>query len=309
MPLDPACRDVLGILAASGAPPLDELPLPEARAAYDQLAAFAGAPAPVASTEDVSAGGVPARLYRPEGEGPHPVLIFLHGGGWVLGSAAGYDTVARGLCAGAGAIVVSVDYRLAPEHPFPAAVDDVRTAALWVRATAASLGGDPARLAVAGDSAGGNLAAVLANELPGTFALQVLLYPGTDLTMSHPSVVENGEGYLLTRAAMTWFTDQYVGQLDRRNPRVSPLYAAEETLAAAPPALIITAEFDPLRDEGTAYAARLAAAGVPVEHTSYPGMIHAFFALGGLVPAAERARDQVCAALDRAWNRAPAASA
>ena len=308
MPLDPACREVLGILAASGAPPLDELPVPEARSAYDQLAGFAGAPAAVARTEDVRAGGVPVRLYWPDEQGTRPVLIFIHGGGWVVGSAAGYDTVARDLCAGAGCIVVSVDYRLAPEHPFPAAVDDVRTVADWVLATAGSLGGDAARLAVAGDSAGGNLAAVLANEMPGTFALQVLLYPGTDLTMSHPSVVENGEGYLLTRAAMTWFTDQYLGQQDPRHPQVSPLYAAEETLAAAPPALVVTAGYDPLRDEGQAYAARLAAAGVPVEHTCYDGMIHAFFALRGLIPAAEQARDQVCTALTRAWSRTPAIS-
>jgi acetyl esterase len=306
MPLDPACQHVLDILESSGAPPLDQLPVPDARVAYDQLAGLAGEPVAVARTEDVSADGVPVRLYWPEGDGPHPVLIWLHGGGWVLGSPAGYDTVARDLCAGAGCLVVSVDYRLAPEHPFPAAVDDARTAASWVLATIESLGGDPNRLAVAGDSAGGTLAAVLANELGDALRIQVLIYPATDLTMSHPSVTENGEGYLLTRDAMAWFTDHYIGAQDRHNPTASPLYAAEDILAGAPPALIITAEFDPLRDEGEAYAARLAAAGVAVEHTRVDGMIHAFYAMRGMVPAAGAAKDQVCAALTSAWTRTPA---
>jgi acetyl esterase len=302
MALDPAAQAVLDILHAPGIPPLEALPVPDARTAYDQLAGFAGEPAPVAAVEDASADGVPIRIYRPGGEGPHPLLIWIHGGGWVLGSIDGYDTVARDLCARAGCMVVSVGYRLAPEHPFPAAVEDVVTVATWVTRTAPALGADPARLAVAGDSAGGNLSAVLANERPGTFRLQILLYPATDATGSHPSVTENGKGYLLTEDAMTWFLGHYLGDTDPRHPRVSPLYADETVLAAAPPALIITGEFDPLRDEGEAYAARLRAAGVQVEHRRYPGMIHAFFAMRGMIPAAATALDQVTDALTRAWT-------
>jgi acetyl esterase len=302
VPLDPAARAVLDILNAPGVPPLNELPVPDSRVAYDQLAGFAGEPGPVAHTEDLSADGVPVRLYRPEGDGPHPVLIWIHGGGWVLGSIDGYDTVARDLCNRAACLVVSVGYRLAPEHPFPAAVDDVATAAAWVRSAIGAHGGDPERLAVAGDSAGGNLAAVLANRMPGVFRLQVLVYPATDLTMSHASVTENGDGYLLTQDAMVWFTNHYLGGADPRHAHASPLHADDATLAAAPPALVVTGEFDPLRDEGAAYAARLSALGVPVEHAHHDGMIHAFFAMRGMIPAGGSALDQVAAALGACWR-------
>lgn len=302
MPLDPAARAVLDILNAPGVPPLNELPVPDARAGYDQLSGLSGSPGPVARVQDISAGGVPVRVYWPEGAGPHPVLVWIHGGGWVLGSVDGYDPVARDLCASAGCLVISVGYRLAPEHPFPAAVEDVGRVATWVTEEVQSLGGDPARIAVAGDSAGGNLAAVLANQRPGTFRLQVLIYPATDLTMGHPSVTENGDGYLLTKDAMTWFTGHYLAGADPLQPSVSPLYADETVLAAAPPALIITGEFDPLRDEGEAYADRLRAAGVPVEHRRFPGMIHAFFAMRGMIPAAGEALEIVAAALGTAWR-------
>lgn len=302
MPLDPAARAVLDILNAPGVPPLNELPVPDARAGYDQLSGLSGSPGPVARVQDISAGGVPVRVYWPEGAGPHPVLVWIHGGGWVLGSVDGYDPVARDLCASAGCLVISVGYRLAPEHPFPAAVEDVGRVATWVTEEVQSLGGDPARIAVAGDSAGGNLAAVLANQRPGTFRLQVLIYPATDLTMGHPSVTENGDGYLLTKDAMTWFTGHYLAGADPLQPSVSPLYADEAILAAAPPALIITGEFDPLRDEGEAYADRLRAAGVPVEHRRFPGMIHAFFAMRGMIPAAGEALEIVAAALGTAWR-------
>ena len=302
MPVHPAARAVLDIVQAPGVPPLNALPVPDARVAYDQLGGFAGDPAPVASVTDARADGVPVRIYHPDGAGPHPVLIWVHGGGWVLGSPAGYDGVCRDLCSRAHCLVVSVDYRLAPEHPFPAAVDDVLAVARWVTASIGSLGGDPARIAIAGDSAGGNLAAVTANELPGTFALQVLIYPATDLNLTHPSVQENGQGYLLTKEAMDWFADHYLGDTDRRLPRVSPLFADDATLATAPSALIITGEFDPLRDEGEAYAERLRAAGVTVEHRRYDGMIHAFFPMRGMIPAAEQALEEVTAALARAWS-------
>jgi acetyl esterase len=302
MALDPAAQTVLDIVNAPGVPPLNELPVPDARVGYDQLAGFAGEPVAVARTEDASANGVPVKLYWPEGEGPHPVLIWIHGGGWVLGSATGYDVLARDLCAGAGCLVVNVDYRLAPEHPFPAAVDDVTTVAKWVAAEIDSLGGDPTRVAVAGDSAGANLSAVLANQFPGMFRLQVLIYPATDLTRSYPSIEENGEGLLLTKAAIDWFSEHYLDGADPRNPLLSPLFADDDTLAAAPPAVVITAEFDPLRDEGEAYAARLRAAGVVVDQRRYDGMIHGFSAMRGMIPAAGEALDQVSAALVDAYR-------
>jgi acetyl esterase len=302
MPLDPAARAVLDILTAPGVPPLDELPVALAREAYEQLAGFAGEPDAVGQVEDVSADGVPVRVYRPAGDGPHPVLLWIHGGGWVLGSAAGYDAVARALCVRARCVVVNVDYRLAPEHPFPAAVEDVVTVAKWATREVASFGGDRDRLAVAGDSAGGTLSAVLANELPGTFRLQALIYPGTDLTGSQPSIVENGEGYLLTSKAMTWFGQHYLAGQDPRHPQASPLFADDAVLAAAPPAVVLTAEFDPLRDEGEAYVARLRAAGVEVEHRRYDGMMHGFYPMRAMIPAAGEALDQVAVALTRAWS-------
>jgi acetyl esterase len=301
MPLDPAARAVLDLISAPGVPPLNELPVPDARIAYGQLAGLAGEPMPVARTQDACADGVPVKLYWPEGTQPHPVLIWMHGGGWMLGGAAETDPLARDLCLRAGCLIVSVDYRLAPEHRFPAAVDDAITVAKWVAANAESLGGDLTRLAVAGDSAGGNLAAVLANELPGTFRLQVLIYPATDLTLSQASIQENGDGYLLTKEAVHYFTGQYLGDADPRNPLASPLHADDATLTASAPALVITAEFDPLRDEGEAYVARLRACGVPVEHQRYDGMIHAFYAMGAMIPAAEAAIQQVAAALRSAY--------
>jgi acetyl esterase len=302
MAIDPAAQAVLDMLMQPGVPALNELPVPAAREAYAGLAALAGAPAPVARTQDTTADGVPVRLYWPEGDGPHPVLIWIHGGGWVVGSAAVSDATARDLCRLAGCLVVNVDYRLAPEHPFPAALEDVTTVAKWVSAEIGSLGGDAGRIAVGGDSAGGNLSAVLAHELPGTFALQVLVYPATDLTSSHPSIAENGDGLLLTKDAIDWFQGHYLsGGADPRDPRVSPIFTDASTMATAPPALVITAEYDPLRDEGEAYADRLREAGVTVDHIRYDGQIHAFFAMPGAIPAAREAVDGVAAALRRCW--------
>ncbi|WP_433462177.1 alpha/beta hydrolase [Spirillospora sp. CA-128828] len=302
MALDPAAQAVLDMLQAPGVPPLNDLPVLEARDAYTGLSALAGEPTEAARTEDLVAAGVPVKLYWPDGEGPHPVLIWIHGGGWTLGSAAGSDATARDLCRRAGCLVVNVDYRLAPEHPFPAAVEDVTAVAKWASGEIGALGGDAAKIAVGGDSAGATLSAVLACELPGVFALQVLVYPATDLARPHPSVEENGEGLLLTKAAIDWFTGHYLsGGADPRDPRVSPLYADASTLATAPPALVITAEYDPLRDEGEAYADRLSEAGVAVEHVRYDGQIHAFFTMPAAIPAARDALEQAATALRRAW--------
>jgi acetyl esterase len=303
VPIDPSAQAVLDILNAPGVPPLDELPPAEARAAYDSLAAFAGEPPAVTRTEDLEADGVPVRLYWPEGasDGPHPVLLWIHGGGFVMGSIDGYDPEARELCARTGCLVVSVGYRLAPEHRYPAQVDDALAVARWLDANIAELGGDPGRMVVAGDSAGATLSAVLGHQLHGLFRLQVLLYPMTDLTMSQPSIDENAEGYLLTRNACEHFRSQYLGEYaDFKDPLASPLFADDTQLAGAPPALVITAELDPLRDEGEAYAARLQEAGVPVELVRFDGMIHAFYAFGGMIPAAGDALDLVAAAVQKA---------
>ena len=303
MPIDPSAQAVLDILIAPGVPPLDELPPAEARAAYDALAGFGGEPAPVARTEDLLADGVPVRLYWPEGavEGTFPVLVWIHGGGFVMGSIEGYDVEARALCARTGCLVASVGYRLAPEHPYPAAVEDSLAAARWLGDHVAELGGDSSRMVVVGDSAGGNLSAVLGQQLPGMFRLQVLLYPVTDLTMSQPSIEENADGYLLTRNACEHFRSQYLGDYaDFKDPCVSPLFADDAVLAGAPPALVVTAELDPLRDEGEAYAARLQEAGVPVELVRYDGMIHAFFAFPAVVPAAVEALELVASAVRKA---------
>lgn len=300
-PLDPAARALLDMATQPGAPQPHELSAPEARAALDGMwARLGGEPAEVARTEDAVAGGVPVKLYWPEGEGPHPVLIWIHGGGWVLGSAAASDATARDLSGLAGYLVVSVDYRLAPEHPFPAAVEDVMAVARWVSGEIGALGGDTTRMAVGGDSAGGNLSAVLANALPGTFAFQALVYPATDLTHPFPSYEENGEGLMLTKDALAWFQGHYLGEdVDPKDPRVSPLYADAATLAAAPPALVITAGYDPLRDEGEAYAQRLRDAGVAVEQVRHEGQIHGFFSMPAAIPEAREAIERVVSALRR----------
>jgi len=283
------------MLAALGTPPLGTVSAAESRIAMAARPLPPGAP--VAAVEDRTipgpAGEIPVRIYTPAGEAPFPVLVWLHGGGWVLGTLDGSDHVCRELTNAASCVVVSVDYRLAPEHLFPAAPDDCEAAYNWVVANAASFGGDPARVAVGGDSAGGNLAAVVSlrakehgSPLP---VLQLLVYPVTDHNFDRPSYRANAEGYLLTRVAMQWFWDYYVPDPGQRShPHASPLYASD--LSGLPPALILTAEFDPLCDEGAAYGELLRQAGVPVTVTHYDGMIHGFF---GQFPVIDKGRDAV----------------
>jgi acetyl esterase len=276
----------------------------EMRAAYDAMN-MAGTKAEMASVRDVAipgpGGDIPARVYVPTTEpGPRPVVVYFHGGGWVIGGIESHDATVRGLAAASGVTAVSVDYRLAPEHPFPAPLDDCMAAVRWVAGNAADLDVDPARLAVGGDSAGGNLAAVVAGQLRGTEAapaFQLLVYPVTDGEMARPSMVENADGYFLTSATMAWFWDHYTGAGDRTDPRASPLHATDDALAGQAPALVITAEYDPLRDEGEAYAARLEAAGVPVTATRYDGMIHGFVSMGDMVPEGKAAMDEAAQAL------------
>jgi len=242
-----------------------------------------GTPEQVARIEDLSVpgkhGGIPVRVYTPEGQGPFTGLVYFHGGGWVIGSIDTHDALCRSIANAAGCVVVSVEYRLAPEHPYPAASEDAYSATCWVAEHAGRLGIDPLRLAVGGDSAGGNLAAVvslMARDRSGPrLALQLLLYPITDYDLDTASYLRYADGYLLTRDAMAWFWRQYLPDgVSPDGPYISPLRVAD--LSGLPPALVITAECDPLCDEGLAYAERLKAAGVEVAATCYRGMIHGF---------------------------------
>jgi acetyl esterase len=302
VPVDPSIAAVLAMLESAGVPPMYEGTPEAGRASFLALTAGARTPeqlVPVASSEDGTvpgaAGDLRARVYRPEGDGPFPTVVFFHGGGWVIGDLDTHDNQARSVCRGARAVVISVDYRLAPEHPFPAAADDAVAAARYVAAHLGEFGGDD-RLAVAGDSAGGNLAAVAAQQLhaDGTpVAAQFLIYPAVDSAGEYPSRVENAKGYFLEQPTMDWFYGHYAGAWeDAADPRLSPLHADLTGLA---PALVVTAEFDPLRDEGEAYAEKLRAAGVRVEQQRYDGMIHGFFDMGPISPAAQAAIEESCA--------------
>ena len=305
MPVTPEVQSILDFIAAAEGPPREEIDPAELRQSYAALSLVESRPEMASVTDRVVSGpggDIPVRVYVPTDEpGPRPVLVYFHGGGWVIGSVDTHDGTVRAVADGSGVTVVSVDYRLAPEHPFPAAIDDCLAAVRWVVQHADELDVDPGRLALGGDSAGGNLAAIAAQELnmsgDASVRFQLLVYPVTDGTMAHPSIDENAEGYFLTKATMTWFWQQYVGDGDRTGPRVSPLHASDDALAAAPPTLVITAEYDPLRDEGEAYAARLAAAGVDATATRYDGMIHGFFSLRDLIPEGKAAVDQACEAL------------
>jgi acetyl esterase len=308
MPVTAEVQTILDLIAAAGTPPQEELTPVQLREAYALLSST-GSKAEMASVADRTvpgpAGDIPVRVYVPTTEpGPRAVLVYLHGGGWVIGDIETHDSTARAVAEASGVTVVSVDYRLAPENPFPAALEDCLAAVRWVAANAADLNVDATCLAVGGDSAGGNLAAVVAHELRAESGpevrFQLLVYPVTDGTMDHPSVDENAEGYFLTKDTMEWFWQQYVGDGDRTSVRVSPMHLPDEALAGLPPALVITAEYDPLRDEGEAYAARLAAAGVDATSRRFDGMIHGFFSMRDLVPECKVAIDEAGAALRRA---------
>ncbi|HVN06912.1 MAG TPA: alpha/beta hydrolase [Bryobacteraceae bacterium] len=304
--LYPEVRGLLEEMDASGLPPIETMSPEDARrAAIDALKQLAGQPVDVASVEDAEIPGpespVRIRIYKPSGSAPFACLVYFHGGGWVLCDLNTHDVVCRAIARQSGAVVVAVDYRLAPEHRFPAAVDDSYAAVVWAAANAAQLQIDPACIAVAGDSAGGNLSAVMclkSRDAGGPpIALQILVYPVTNLcAFDTPSYQEFAEGYYLSRSEMEWFRGHYLAKReDGQHPYASPLLAQD--LAGLPPALVITAECDPLRDEGEAYARRLSAAGVEVSGIRYAGMIHPFFSLGGVLPQGRRAVEHVAAAV------------
>jgi acetyl esterase len=300
MPLHPKAKEFLEQLAAAGMPPIGSLPVAETRQAFDGVVAFGGPPETLQNVEDRRipgpAGEIPVRIYTPQAEGPLPALVYFHGGGWVIGTFETHDAVCRHLAKESPAIVVAIDYRLAPEHKFPAAAEDCYAATLWVAENGRSIGADPRRIAVGGDSAGGNLAAVVSlmarDRGRPKIGFQLLVYPVIDHDFETASYRENAEGYLLTKDSMVWFWNHYLtGPNDAENPYASPLRA--KSLSGLPPAMIVTAEFDPLRDEGEAYADRLRRAGVPVKMKRYEGLIHGFFSMTGVF---EQAREGVAAA-------------
>ncbi len=311
MPLDPEILSLVEQMAEDpDATDIAASTPEEARAFYRAVGAMFGPGPEVASVVDRRvpgpAGAIPVRVYTPQGSGPFGVLVFYHGGGWVIGDLDTHDRECRMLCADAGCLVVSVDYRLAPEHPYPAAVEDAFAALQWVGENAAALGGDPQRLAVGGDSAGGNLAAVvsqLARDAGGpAVRFQLLVYPVVDLRSpsGFASRVENREGPFLTLDVMEWFERHYFSQDDagRREPKASPLLAP--SLAGLPPALVITAELDPLRDEGEAYAASLQEAGVATTLHRYNGLPHMSFQLSAISAEARKMLAEASAAVRKA---------
>ncbi|ANH36883.1 Carboxylesterase NlhH [Nocardioides dokdonensis FR1436] len=305
MPIDPQLATLLSFLEQAGTPPMHQGSAEEARAGFRTLAVDLRDPAvlpEMASVEEVRLpGGAAARagrVYRPITDTEAlPTVVFFHGGGFVIGDLDTHDLTCRLIAARCGAVVVSVDYRLAPEHPFPAGLEDALAASHWVGDHLADLGGSDA-MAVAGDSAGGNLAAVVAQVLRDEgrpLAAQLLIYPVTDSAGSYPSHTENAEGYFLDSATMLWFGAQYVGDtpgIDPADPRLSPLHGRLDGLA---PAVIVTAELDPLRDDGNAYADALTEAGVRVEHRVFPGLIHGFVDMGRHSEAADRAVEDTLA--------------
>jgi len=307
MPLDPEAEALLSAMGAVGEIDPFQLQPEQLRVAFAQMPGEATGPAlPRVEMHEVPgpAGPIPVRVYTPPGNGPRPALVYFHGGGWVLCGLETHDATCRELAAGAGCIVVSVDYRLAPEAKFPAAPEDCYAATVWTLEQAARLGIDPRRVAVGGDSAGGNLAAVvslLCRDRKGPELVhQLLIYPVTNHAFDTPSYRENGKGYFLSADMMRWFWHHYLTEeAEGANPLASPLRA--EDLRGLPPATVLTAEYDPLRDEGRAYAERLEAAAVATRYTNYPGVFHGFFAMTNEIPRARAALEETCQALREAF--------
>lgn len=304
--LDGRTQWFLQLVARSGNPPLNQLSVADARAEFDAfMSLLGGRAAPVGEIVDRTiegpAGRLRVRIYRPAGTADRvlPAILYFHGGGWTIGSLEGYDLACRYFCARSGCAVISVDYRLAPEHKFPAAIDDAVAAYRWLASEAAGMGLDPARIVVAGDSAGGTIAAVLAQLVRADARppfLQWLIYPAADLGGDSASYRSCGEGFLLTRSDMEWFRNHYLNDpAEIDDPRVSPLKATD--LAGVAPALVFTAGFDPLRDEGQAYAERLRVAGVKAIHREFDTLIHGFVGMRGALQAGARAMDDMVAGL------------
>ena len=306
MQLHPQMKAILDQAAAAGGQPFHKMTPVEARKAITALLEpFNSAPEKVAKSEKRTipgpGGQIPVQIYTPEGKAPFPVLVYFHGGGWTVGEIASWDSFCRSLCNASGCVTVSVDYRLAPEHKFPAGPEDCYAATDWVAKNAASLGGDPARVAVGGDSAGGNLAAavsLMARDRGGPkIGFQLLIYPATDAGLDTPSQKQfQDDGYILSKQDMVWFWDHYLnGDKDKTNPYACPAEAS--SLRGLPPALVVTAGFDPLRDEGETYAARLQEAGVKAECIRYEGVTHGFVLMAAVLDEARKSIADMGAAL------------
>ena len=307
MPLDPQAQKVVDALAALNLKPFRDSSPAEARESMRSrtaaLGPFEEVPAVADHRVPVTGGEITVRVYKPAGMGPHPVLVFYHGGGWVIGDLYTHDGICRSIVNAAGCAVASVDYRLAPEFKYPVPVEDSYAGLQWVAANGAKLGLDPARMAVGGDSAGGNLAAVmalLARDRRGPrLLLQILVYPVTNHDFGTASYRENGTGFVLTTDDMRWFWRHYLSREEQgREMTASPIRA--KSLADLPPALVITAGCDPLRDEGDAYAARLRDAGVAVTLTPYPGMFHGFLRMTRILDQSRVLLDEIAGALKKA---------
>ncbi|MGG0720335.1 alpha/beta hydrolase [Robertmurraya massiliosenegalensis] len=309
MPLDPVAKYMLEQVQAMNAPRVYELTPEQARQSGD-MSALAGEPEEVGKVEDKlipgPAGDIPVRIYTPEGQGLFPALIYYHGGGWTIGNLDSVDVPCRLITNRAECVVISVDYRLAPEHKFPAPLEDAYATAKWTAEHGESISVDPTRIAVGGDSAGGNLAAavtLMAKEKGGpTLSFQLLVYPNTNYAFDTATHLEFGEGYLLTNKELEWFWNHYLrNEDDGKNPYTSPLLA--EDLSGLPPALVITAEYDQLREEGEAYGNRLKEAGVPVEIIRYDGMLHGFFWMPKIYKQGLEAIEQSSRALKEAFQK------
>jgi len=305
MPLDPDVAEMLATLAALQAPALSEGTVAEARANYDGAPKPTGDPLPRVEDHTIPGpeGDLPVRVYASSKATDLPIVVFFHGGGWVLSSVDGHDAIARRIAARSDALVVSVEYRLAPEHPFPTPHDDCWATTNWLAAHGAEWGGDPTRIAVCGDSAGANLAAgvaIRARDEGVRLALQALIYPCIDDRQDgYPSMGDNAEGYFLAATDMVWFWDHFVPDAHRLDPRAVP--ARLDDLSGLAPAFVQTAEFDPLRDEGEQYGRRLLEAGVPTQVVRYPGVVHGFVTRWHAIARAEQAHDDLAAALRTAF--------
>ena len=309
--LDPQVKLLISKMEKLNAPPLNQLSPEQARENMNAATALAGPPEPVALINNIRipgpSGEIPIRIYKPENDGPFPALIYYHGGGWVTCSLDTHDNICRSFSNRARCVVASVDYRLAPEHKFPAAIDDAYYAAKWIFDNAKSIDCDSTRIAVGGDSAGGNLAAVVSilsrdRGIPDLI-FQLLLYPVTDISNTNTVSYENfAEGCWLTKADMEWFRDHYLEKEDDcKNIHASPLLAKD--LSGLPNAFIITAGFDVLRDEGEAYAQRLQQAGVSAYLSRYNSMIHGFLSMDGVIDKAKDAINEAATALDTAFYK------
>jgi acetyl esterase len=310
MPLHPSAEALIELIADSGIGIKPDSTPGSARAAMEGIVTRGVIPKhDVHAVEERSVPGpggtIPVRVYRPSSDPGLPIVVWFHGGGWVTGSLETHDQLSRLLCDDAIAIVVSVDYRLAPETKFPGAVDDCVAAWRWITAHAAELGGDAARVAIAGDSAGGNLAAVTSliarDEHLAAPVFQLLVYPATDYEFDSRSMIDNAKGYFLEVEGMRWFYDHYARTpADFDDWRFAPMHAPDHS--GLPPALVVTAEYDPLRDQGEAYAQRLRAAGVPTEIVRADGLFHGFFGMHAFLPPARDAWDAAVGALRAAFG-------